>query len=476
MEGAYGLESCASGGWLIRPVDAWRPVYWIPRFPTLRRCDAQGRILTEEPATLQGFRPTLEESSIEIAGRGDASLDCTVWRFPADASGFIGELQRPLRLELQPIFMLASHTSLCGPAGIYNYLVPGDVYENRFDWRRKRKICSELEAYSLYLALLGLETATGKKVYRLLKQQILLSVIARQTADGSWCHGEWTDFMESHYRFHNGGMLLLETALQEGANGTIGDALRRAASVLSRCTDRTDIGLWFFHDSLEQSVEMTEKSGISWVPSRVLGKSPATKMILNSHVDAIVTLDRYREVTGDGQYSEQVASALTATRKLLALRPAEWLYRLLYWAVGLTLLPQPEAERLPLVLRALKRVTRNTLIPQLHRVKRRFPRMVMPGGLIERHLSRLHFGVNYHSVTTTPPVSWIWRASGVVSRAKTSKASSRARSKRSPTLACSGIGLNRSSHKPRATGLRRSTRSVRSNPRSHIGVTWPRQC
>ena len=408
VEGAYGLESCASGGWLIRPVDAWRPVYWIPRFPTLRRCDAQGRILTEEPATLQGFRPTLEESSIEIAGRGDASLDCTVWRFPADASGFIGELQRPLRLELQPIFMLASHTSLCGPAGIYNYLVHGDVYENRFDWRRKRKICSELEAYSLYLALLGLETATGKKVYRLLKQQILLSVIARQTADGGWCHGEWTDFMESHYRFHNGGMLLLETALQEGANGTIGDALRRAASVLSRCTDRTDIGLWFFHDSLEQSVEMTEKSGISWVPSRVLGKSPATKMILNSHVDAIVTLDRYREVTGDGQYSEQVASALTATRKLLALRPAEWLYRLLYWAVGLTLLPQPEAERLPLVLRALKRVTRNTLIPQLHRVKRRFPRMVMPGGLIERHLSRLHFGVNYHTASVMD-LARLWR-------------------------------------------------------------------
>src|SRR5438067_11650049 len=90
VECAYGLESCASGGWLIRRVDAWRPIYWIPRFPTLRRCDAQGRILTEEPATLQGFRPTLEESSIEIAGRGDASLDCTVWRFPADASGFIG--------------------------------------------------------------------------------------------------------------------------------------------------------------------------------------------------------------------------------------------------------------------------------------------------------------------------------------------------------------------------------------------------
>jgi hypothetical protein len=43
-------------------------------------------------------------------------------------------------------------------------------------------------------------------------------------------------------------------------------------------------------------------------------------------------------------------------------------------------------------------LTRDYVIPQLHRVKRKFPRIVMPGGLIERHLSRLHFGVNYHSV------------------------------------------------------------------------------
>ena len=52
-------------------------------------------------------------------------------------------------------------------------------------------------------------------------------------------------------------------------------------------------------------------------------------------------------MTGDRQYSEQVASALGATRKLLSLRPAEWLYRSLYWAVGLTLLPVKEAEQLP---------------------------------------------------------------------------------------------------------------------------------
>jgi len=357
---------------------------------------------------LLGFKSALEESSIEIATHGDVAMECAVWCFPAGASGFVDELERPLVLEGQPIFMWASHTSFCRPADVYTYLVHGHVYENRFDWRRKRKICSELEAYSLYVTLHGLDAASGKKLYDLLKRQVLFSVIARQASDGGWHHGEWTDFMESHYRFHSAAMLLLETALEETPNSIVGDALSKAASVLSRCTDKTDIGLWFFHDSLEQSVEMTAKSGIRWVPSRELGKSPATKMVLNTHLDAIVTLDRYREVTDDKQYSEKVTSALGATRKLLALRPAEWLYGPLYRAIRLTLLPEQEARQLTLMLRVLKRLTRDYVIPQLHRVKRRFPRIVMPGGLIERHLSRLHFGVNYHSVNIMD-LARLWR-------------------------------------------------------------------
>jgi hypothetical protein len=357
---------------LLTPVDGRFPAYWVP--------------------------PTSVESTIELEARSNSYLDCAVWRLPEAATELVVALGRPLVLERQPIFMLSSHTAFRGPGDVYAYLIHGHVYENRFDFRRNRKICSELEAYSLYLALHGLEGATSKELYRLLKQQIVYSVIARQARDGAWHHGEWTDLMESHYRFHNAAMLLLEAALEEAPAVALGNALKKAASVLSEGTDRTSIGLWFFHDSLEHSVEMTEKSGIRWIPSRELGKSPATKMILNSHLDAIVALDRYREVSADSQYSEHVASALSAARTLLALRPAESLYRALYWAIGLTLLPAQEAVRLSLPLRVVKRLTRDWVIPRLHRIKRRFPRMVMPGGLIERHLSRLHFGTNYHSV------------------------------------------------------------------------------
>ncbi len=408
LEGVYGTEACPSGGWLLRPTRPDLVTYWIPRPPIFRARDSQGRILSEEVASLTSFVPTAAGTTLGIASRGGFDLDCVIWCLPPEASELVDNLLRPVVLEQQPIFMLSSHTSFRGPADLYAVLIHGQAYENRFDFVRKRKVWSELEAYSAYLALHGLEAATQKKLYRLLKRQLVCSVIARQAQDGGWHHGEWTDFMESHYRFHNAAMLLLEGALEEEPDDLVRNALRSAASTMSRCTDQTDLGLWFLHDSLEKSFEQTEKWGIPWVPSRTLGKSLTTKMVLNSHLDAIVVMDRYREVTGDEQYTAQVESALGMTRKLLALRPAEWLYRSLYWAIGLTLLPEANARRLPLALRAVKRLARERLIPWLPGLKRRFPRMVMPGGLIERHLSSLHFGVNYHSVNLMD-LARVWR-------------------------------------------------------------------
>ena len=398
IEGAYGTQSCALGGWLLQPNDAQRPTYWIPLAPVLRARDANGRILSEGIAPVGAFLPSAQRTTIRLRARAGLDLECAVWCLPPAAAQLVAELQNVRVLERQPLFMLSSHFDLRGASDVYRCLIHGTVYENRFEPVRKRKICSELEAYSLYVAMHGLEAATGKKLYGLLKRQLLRSVLARQGEDGVWHHGEWTDFMETHYRLHNGAMLLLESALDETPDATVAQGLRRAADALARATDQTDIGVWFFHDSLEESVEKTEKSGIRWVPSRELGKSPPTKMILNSHLDAIVTLDRYRQVTGDDRHAAKVESALGAAHKLLALHPAERLYRALYWAVWLTLKPEAEAKRLPLPMRAVKRLARRYLLPQLHRVKRLWPRMVMPGGLIERHLSRLHFGVNYHSV------------------------------------------------------------------------------
>lgn len=71
----------------------------------------------------------------------------------------------------------------------------------------------------------------------------------------------------------------------------------------------------------------------------------------------------------------------------MEMKPAEPLYRVLFRAIYLTLLPTERAKALPLPLRALKRLGREWLIPLLPGLKCRFPRLVMPEGYIERALS-----------------------------------------------------------------------------------------
>jgi len=411
-QGAYLLEASMSGGWLLKAVDADAPSFWIPQAPILRTLDDRGHITAERPASVAGLRASTNEMAVELQLPANWCLDWACWRFEPSQSDFLDALQRPINLEKEHYFLWGSKVNFRLPADVYRYLLHGHVYTNDFIWPRKWKFCSEIDAYGLYLALHGVELATRKKFYGLLKRQILYSVIARQAQDGGWYQGEWTDLMESHYRLHNSAMLMLEAGLEQEAEETIRRALEKAAAFLASCSDKTDIGLWFLHDSLEESVEtmeeMRRQTRTPWIPSRTLGKSPTNKLILNTHLDAIIALDRYREVTGDDQYTGQIDSARAATRSVLGLRPAESLYRFLYWFIGLTLLPKADAMRLSLPLRVVKRLTWMYLTPQMHRVKRIFPRLVMPGGLIERHLSPLHYDINYHPVNVMDLIRY-WR-------------------------------------------------------------------
>jgi len=408
LPGEYELQTCPAGGWLLKPDRDGNVAFWIPRSPVVRSIDSRRRVLSESPVQIHGLTDPSSELTVAVEAPADFHLDWVLWRLPANLPDLWAALEHTCVLEKQPVFMWGSHTSFGGAADVYQYLVHGHVYENRFEWRHKWKICAENEAYSLYVTVLGLEAATGKRLYQLLGRQILFSVLSRQSDDGGWYHGEWSDFMESHYRLHNGALLLLAAALEERPDEVVRHALEKAASYTSSHTDQTDLGVWFLHDSLEKDLDLLRKSGSRLIPSRVLGKSPSTKLILNTHLDSIVALDRYREVTGDPCYTTQVDSARDAARALLALRPAESLYRLVYWAVGLTLLPATEADRLPLPLRAARRAARDYLLPRLHVIKRRFPRMVMPGGIVERHLSMPHFDPNYQTINLMDMVR-LWR-------------------------------------------------------------------
>lgn len=387
LQGGYRVAGCASGGWLFLPSTNGADSYWLPRAPILRELDGQGHVLEERELVLRDFSISATELAVKLTIPAAWTMDCVMWRFSGAMRDVVEELQQPHTLETQAYFVWGSHTIYQRPADVYLHLTHGHVYENRPSWPKRWKICSENDAHALYTILSGLMAATGKRLYGLLTRQLLLSVLDRQGEDGGWRHGEWSDGMESHYRLHCSAMHLLMDALDAEGDRTLRSALEHAAAFLARQTDKLDKGTWFLHDELEHSLARLREGPFRWVPSHALGKSESNMLVLNTHLDATVALDRYGKIMGDSSYGSLVTEAVSATRSVLEMRPAEWLYRPLFRAIRLTFLPTKQAAGLPIYLRALKRVTWKYLLPMLSRIKARLPRLVMPGGYIERELS-----------------------------------------------------------------------------------------
>lgn len=396
--GEYAITTCHAGGWLLIPSATDSVAYWLPLQPMMRGLDDALHVVSERPAQIDGVDLSRARMAMQISLPACTDLDWLFWKFPRKDEAFIGELTALSPLETQPHFLWGSHTLYKQPSDIYQHLIHSHVYENRYAWPYKRKICSENDAHALYVTLCGLEHTTGKRIYGLLKTQLLLSVLSRQSEDGGFRHGEWTEGMESHYRLHCSAMHMMMDALAERENPAVRTALERAAAFIARQTDNTNLGCWFIHDELEHRPETMNKGPFGWIPGRVLGKSESNMLVLNTHLDATIALDRYRELTGDGQYAGLVRSACDAAKKVLALRPAEWLYGALFRAIGLTLLPTAVAERLPLPARALKRIAWKYLVPRLPAIKTRWPRLVMPGGYIDREISLKVWAHDYHSI------------------------------------------------------------------------------
>jgi hypothetical protein len=417
-DGRFRLVSCAAGGWLLDAGDPDGDSYWIPALPMLRTFDAHQRVLEERVAAVVTFAAGQRVLEVAFAVRPGLVFDWAVWRIAPHARKIADELQALLNVERTRTYLWNSQATIGLPAELYVHLIDGRVYQNARAWPRKWKFCCDLDAYEIFLRFGGLENATGKGLYRLLRLQLLLSTLARQAPDGGWYHGEWTDQNECHVRFMAGAMLLLGNALDDWPDDAVRAALARGADFIAARADRTDLGLWFLHDSVEESAEAMDemhrqtgaivKNHGAWRPSRFLGKSATNKMILNTHVDATVVLQRHRQVTGDERHAEAIVSAVAATRGLLALRPAPRLYALVGWALRRTMLPADEAAYLPPPARAVKRLANRFLLPNLWRIKHRWPRIVMPGGFIDRHLGPLQFSPNYHPINIMDLVR-LWR-------------------------------------------------------------------
>jgi hypothetical protein len=412
LTGGYGISTCDAGGWLLRAEASDSPLYWIPQPPVIRTLDVQQRILAEQHAQLLSITADTNMLSTSIAIPAGHVLDLTMWRFNREAATWASELHDLLPIETQSYFTYASHTPYNRPADLYRHLIHGFVYESKWAWPKHNKICDELDAYALYLICAGLRRASGKRIYRFFMQQLAASVTARQQPDGGWGHGEWTDLMEEHLRLSCGGLHLLAAAAEEEDTTALNEALRRGSAHLARQSEQIDSGSWLLHDSLERSELDLSQGPFTWVSSRALGKSPSNMLVLNTHLDGVIALDRARQVLGAMTHNDLIASAQKVSKAVLTMRPAEWFYTALYGAVGLTLLPEAQARALPAALRVIKRLTWKYLYPRLNRIKTALPRFVMPNGFIERDLALGSFSHAYQSVNIWDLVRYRHRFGG----------------------------------------------------------------
>lgn len=395
VDGRYRLTTSPCGGWLLRPDTTGAPFYWLPRLPVVRIFGQHGHILRESTVGVGGLASAPDGLDVEFLLPETGRFQAVVWSIPTACTALIDSLARG---RSDPCYLWGSHSRIDTPADCYIHIVHGRVHESRFAWPHYRKICSENDAHAIFVALTGWLRAMGLSIAEPVRQQVLLSVIARQDEDGGWRHGEWTEHNESHYRLHCSAMHLLMDALDEKDDPVLRQALTRAAAFVAQGTDTLACGTWLLHDELELSEAALRSGPGRWLRSTALGKSPSNLLVLNSHLDTTIALDRYAATTGDRQYAELVSAANRATDAVLALRPAEALYALLFRIIGLSFLPTERARALPVWQRALKRLGWKYLIPLLPRIKHRLPRLVMPCGYVDRELSAIGFAHDYHAV------------------------------------------------------------------------------
>ena len=389
----YALSVAFGSGFLLASQRADAPQYWLPLPPRHVQTETQGRLLRVESARLAAFDASGAGLQVGFAP-GQLPIETVVWQLPP------GYTPLPTSaLESAPWFTLGSHTVIQGRADVYKHLVAGMVFENRLAWPNQWRVFSENDAHSLHLLLGGLAAASGDALFTAIRAQVLLAVLDRQSEDGGYHHGEWTDTMESHYRLHCSAMHLMMDALAEQPDDAVlASALGRAAAFMARQAVQLSFGPWLLHDELEHSVAQMKLGPFKWVPSTLFGKAESNMLVLNSHLDATIALDRYAQLTGDAQFAPLVQGARASTRAVLGLRSAEPLYRVLFWLIGLTFLAAEQAAALPLWKRALKRLTWQHLIQRLPDIKARFPRWVMPGGYIDRELTLRTWAHDYHAI------------------------------------------------------------------------------
>jgi hypothetical protein len=366
---------------------------WLPCFQQPFRFDSRGRIEVAAGSYFScewAFVPRIELKILQGVSPGEiAVVPYIILKDPGGV--FLNELSSlgdpERRLYRKSDWFYASR-----PLDIWKYLINGSVYDPRsikgIDKRFKCQQC----AFAWWNYFNFLHQTTGKRIYGLLQDEVAYSILLDLSAEGEWGHGYWSDEIETHARFHLDGIHLLISQYEKTDDPLWLEAAERGMGfIFNHLTDRFDDGSpWFLHDTLE-------KKSKHRVSSTLFGKSPGNSLCINTHAQALTVLYRLGQMAPNPTvYTDNFAKGLAALRRVLDHQPGEFLYRI--FAKALAQYYRHAAPTANPTTRIKNAAKRQAVVIAYRRLKRLFPRLVLPEGFIDRDLTLSAASDHYHNI------------------------------------------------------------------------------
>ncbi len=368
-------------------------LFWIPTSPALREYDDHGRMVTNVESA---FEIIPQSSGFRLAAmcKAGLKLEFVILLFRERIESFSKELTELAPVETKHV-VRDTWLRYEGVSSVWDYLINGMIFSTKHIPARKAWNSQNL-AYGLYHYLDFLLKGTEKQIYLICRDLVAYSVMLSLPDDSRWRHGIWTDLMETHMVHQAAGIHTLLSFYEDTGNKLFLQKSRAAADYLISCVDKLDDGkVWFLHDSLEENPEDVRLYYKNLIPSNAFGKSPSNTLCLNTHISTLTILHRINELAPDDRYKKAFDEGLASLKRVLGETPCTIIYGIVYGFRDclLKLVLKTNSRVIRKIQWRYDHALRKSILPRL---KKKFPRFVMPNGYIERDLCFAPLSDFYH--------------------------------------------------------------------------------
>jgi len=368
---------------------------WFPKGPVLRVYDGQGRIISSRQSS---FIAETQDSYLRLTmpEGSDGRVEFPILRFETDREVFLNEINNTSQIEKLKVTK-AGWFFYEKINDVWDYFIDGYVYKARHKSISRAWRCQQ-QANTLYNYVNYLGEKTSKKIYSVLCDIIAYSIMISLPEDGRWRQGAATDIMETHTRHQIEGIHLLLSYYEKTHQQVFLEKAQRAMDYLISLSDKlAGGGIWFLHDSLESNSEDYALRYKDSFQTTAFGKSATNTLCLNTHLWTLIALHRMNELKPESRYRECYESGVKSLRTVLQSRRGQILYWLVYrlWDFLVSCSLRTKRRFINKLRWKYDRILKKNILPRL---KKKFPRLHMPNGFIERDLGCSVHSNGYHFV------------------------------------------------------------------------------